>query len=221
MESLRTQATINPKKLLSVVSPKAGDPLTWEEVTADTVNSSMEIYTRSRAFFQTISWLTIATPEFFGLQDCLFVDLRIFQLLQLTVANARPPVSHFVTAWAFTMQLWSDEVRTNSKTLAALVRETGSWTQFWTSWSPSTAASSSTAIVHQERAALPAQTQLESEVSRLRRLTSQLQSERDRSFAGDKRKAEDQHWDSRPNKGGKGKGGKGKGKGKGNRGNWK
>ena len=119
-------------------------------------------------------------------------------------------MSHFVTAWAFTMQLWSDEVRTNAKSLSTLVRETGSWTQFWTSWSPSSGASSSTAIEH-PRADLPSQTQLESEVSRLRKLSSQLQSERDRAVAGRKRERENDHYDNnaRPAKGGKGRGGKG------------
>ena len=70
------------------------------------------------------------------LQDCLFIDLWVSQVLQITVDKQRFPAAFFVNARTTTMQYLSDEVRTNQKILGNPARETGCWTQFWSSWTP-------------------------------------------------------------------------------------
>ena len=120
---------------------KPGVPIVMEEIIADEVLSSIQCYERGRAFFSTLVWVCIADPTMFAFQDAIFMEDRLLELIQTSVEGRRPPASHFTAAWAKMLRFFSDEIRTSSRKLGVLVRETSSWTSFWTSWTP---ASSST-----------------------------------------------------------------------------
>ena len=83
----------------------------------------------------------------FSFQGAIFMDGRLLELIQTSVDGRRPPASHFVAAWARMMRFFSDEVRTSNRKFGAIVRETSSWTSFWTSWTPG---STTTTYHHQQ-----------------------------------------------------------------------
>ena len=133
IESLRLQSCIHgPGKQVAMLSQGF---LSTEEVVADQVANHMELYTRMRAWFNTIALVTVG-EDFFTYQDVVYIEDRLIGLLQFTRDGRRPPIIFFTTAWATTLQTWSDEIRTTSKTLATLVKENASWTPVWTSWVP-------------------------------------------------------------------------------------
>ena len=144
---------------------------------ADEVQNSMQIFCRIRAFFSTLAYISIHEPDWFPLQDLIFTEDKFFDLLQWTKDKRRPPLSHFITAWALTLRFMSDEVRTNGRKLGSLVRETSSWQSAWTCWSPpattTTVASASAGSSDRVR-------DLEKQLADKRREAQRLQSERDR-----------------------------------------
>ena len=97
---------------------------------------------RMKAFFNTVALVTVHIPDFFDYQDVAFIEDKILNLKQFTKENRRPPLVFWTTAWATTMQTWSDEIRTSGKTLSVLTKETATWTPPWLSWDPTPTGSS-------------------------------------------------------------------------------
>ena len=201
-ESLRLQSSIvvSTKKFATVVEGY----IATEEHIADQVQSILELYTRIRAFFGTMAFISIHDGAFFTLQDAIFIEDKLLNLLQFSKDGKRPPIVFFTTAWATLMQLWSDELRTSGKTLATLCHETASWTPMWTSWSPPTAGS------HEDWSQVPStgggsakERDLQAEFTKTRRWAAQMQSERDHVKNGNKHQDRPR---SRSRAGGKGRG---------------
>ena len=137
MENLRMQSALQATPKLAVPKIfKPGEPIVVEEVVADEVCSAMQIYERGRAFAHTLAYVCIGCSDMFSYQDVIFLDDKLLELVQWTRDGRRPPVSHLTAAWAQTMRFLSDELRTSRRKLSVLVRETASWTSYWTSWSP-------------------------------------------------------------------------------------
>ena len=211
METIRLQSSIEDRKKSRVLSQAPGEPMTTEEIEICEVSSLMDLYARAQAFFYTYALVCILNKDFFPYQDCVYMNCKIYSLLQTTIDGRHPPLSHFIMAWARTMQYFADEVRTNQSTLGALVRTTSSWTAFWSSWSPSSTGASSE--VQANTVSPSRMTELEKEVARLRTETARLQSQRDRALhaaglnkgGGAKRPWHDHH-DNHKGKKGKGKG---------------
>ena len=181
LESLRVQSAIThgPRNLGVSRELKPGEPLMIEEVIADEVQSSIQIFERSRAFFSTIAYVCVNEPEWFSQQDLIFIEDKLLELLQWTKDKRRPPLSHFIAAWAVTLRFFSDEIRTSGRNLGALVRETSSWQSNWTSWTPPPTSSGTPS------GASPAVTssrvqELEKMLAEKRREAASLQSERDK-----------------------------------------
>ena len=183
LENLRVQSAINlgPRNLGVSRDLRPGEPIVVEEFVADEVFTSMQIFERSRAFFSTVAYVCVNDPSFFGLQDLIYMEDKILELLQFTKDKRRPPVQHFVAAWALTLRFFSDEIRTSGRALSTLIRETASWQSNWTSWSPPSSPPSSS----HGPAANPSQREKELErmLTNARREAAGLQSERDRLAA--------------------------------------
>ena len=107
METSKTKAFAN--------ASKPGEPKTTEDFDADEIGTSMEAYSRARAFFATLPVVMILDQTFFSVQDALFIDNNIFFLVQMTVYRPRPPRSFFAAAWASMLQRSADEIRSNQK----------------------------------------------------------------------------------------------------------
>ena len=180
IEGLRLQSSIQgPGKQVATISQGF---LATEEIVADQVANHMELYTRMRAWFNTIALVTVG-EEFFTYQDVIYIEDRLLALLQFTRDGRRPPIIFFTTAWATTQQTWSDEIRTTGKTLATLVKETASWAPVWTSWVPPAGGSSDFGQVPSIGNGSGKERELQNELDKARRWASEMQSQRDKARA--------------------------------------
>ena len=226
MESLRVQSALIHRPRSMVVSSRPGEPMTTEEIVADEVQNSMELFCRARAFFSTCALVTVHEPTYFPLQDLVYMEDKLFDLLQYVHKSGdrtrRPPLAHFIGAWAMTLRIFSDEIRTNARTLSSLVHDTSAWQSAWTSWSPP---AGDVGQQHSSGSAPGRERELEREIDRLKKLAASVQSQRDRdnnarNYACRGNDDREKEWrDSRkrdrspgkgdPKGGKKGKGGKG------------
>ena len=60
--------------------------------------------------------------------------------MNATHGAARPPVSHYVQAWANTVTRLADIVKTNGCTLAEAIMRSAEWEHFWTFFTPGSSA---------------------------------------------------------------------------------
>ena len=222
-ESLRLQSsTTMPGRKYAAWNDQG--QLTQEEHIADHVSSVLELFTRVRAFFNTLALASIHEPDWFSMQDAVFIEDKLLNMLQMTKEGRRPPVVFFTTAWASFLQHLSDELRTTGRPLSALIRETASWTPVWSSWSPHGSSSGPQA----DYSRLPAlgggpakERELQAELDKTRKWASDMQSQRDRlanelKNKGGRDRSRDRgggggNANYRPDNGKGGKGGKGKG----------
>ena len=120
-----------------------------------------------------------------ALQDCFSVDLRIDQLLQITVDEQHVPTG-FISEHVGTCNavLFKRRPYSPKEISGSLVRETDCWTQFWSSWTHS--ARNLVSSFAQSRSAHRIETLNRRRISTKKlhtrgRLTSKLQSEGDRA----------------------------------------
>jgi len=141
----------------------------------DSVTGSFEVYTRGRALFSTVAYMSIHKHEWFSFDDAEFVSDKLLTFVNQEYQGKRPPLSFYVHAWASTMQRFSEAVRVNKANLGTIVRATSSWEHLWTMWQPGTSGQTSEAAVGQ-----PDDYRLADEVARLKKLAAHLQSDRDK-----------------------------------------
>ena len=138
MESLRLQSALSSsQKIMIPCEIRPGVPIVPEVISAEAVQSVMQTYERTHAFFGTLAWVAVNKGDWFTYQDFHFIDDRMLEMLQWTKDGRRPPLNHYVVAWAQMQRFFSDSIRTSDQSLGPLVRETSSWSHFWTSWTPS------------------------------------------------------------------------------------
>ena len=170
---------------------------------ADNVHAQVEVFTRARAWFLTIAYITIGRNGFLTLQTAIFASEKIMSLCLRTRKGVAPPIHFLVTAWAATISHFSEQVRIqNPTTLDALVHNTGAWEHFWDN-PPVESSGSENHSVPDTKVDLPPDVVLE--MTRLKHEARQLQSANDRLRTDNERISGE--W--------RGKGAKGKGKDKG------
>jgi hypothetical protein len=130
MENLRllcqkSKATV---PLLNVVT------LTTTKVEADSIYGPMEVYARARAWFLTMAYISVRRASWFDLQTATFASEKVFDLVQRTSGLSSPPISHFLIAWAGTVNHFAEQVRVTGGTLKETVLNTGMWEHKW-NWS--------------------------------------------------------------------------------------
>ena len=177
LEQLRTLSTLDRKSHLALVV-KPGEAAQGTEVIVDSVTGSFEIFLRGRALFTTVAYLSVQKPEWFSYDDAEYISDKLLTFINQEFSGCRPPLSFYIKAWASTMQRFSETVRTSKWALKDIVRMTSSWEHLWTMWqptNPSPGGSNSSGSV-----AAPDDKQVNDEIARSRKLTSSLQSERDK-----------------------------------------
>ena len=95
------------------------------------VHGQVEVFTRARAWFMTIAYVSIRRTGFLSLQAAIFASEKIMSLCLRTTDGVAPPIHFLVTAWAATISFFSEQVRVQNVTLESLVRSTGAWEHFW------------------------------------------------------------------------------------------
>lgn len=100
----------------------------------DMIQNSMEVYMRARAWFMTLAFVSVRNRAWFDVQTAVFASDKIMELVQMTSAGQSPPLSHFICAWAATVNYFSEQVRVTGQPLLTFVKNTGAWEHRW-SWS--------------------------------------------------------------------------------------
>ena len=140
-EVLRTRSCINKSvgHQLSIVPGKAAETV---EVIAECIDKAFEIWTRIRAFFMTLSHVSILDIKWFPLQSAMAASEHVLSFITSTYEGRTPPVKFLVQAWASTVHYFSEQVRITSLTAHDVISNIGAWEHKW-KWSGSQAASSS------------------------------------------------------------------------------
>ena len=91
----------------------------------DTIHGPTEVFMRARAWFFTISYVSIRRKSFLPLQAAIFGSEKIMALC--LKSNNQPPTSHLAEAWAATVSYFGEQVRVSGKDLEQYVMNTGAW----------------------------------------------------------------------------------------------
>ena len=108
-----------------------GQAVTASSIDIDVVVVPLEVFMRARAWFMTMAYICIRTPAFMDFQTAIFVSDKILGFVQQTVDRHLLPVDHFTTAWAATVQYFSEQVRVSEVPLKALILNTAGWEHRW------------------------------------------------------------------------------------------
>jgi hypothetical protein len=124
---------------MSVVAGKA--PVA-ENVIVDPVDVAFELFKRIRAFFMSLAFVSILTPDWFPLQSAILASEQIFEYVTATYNGRTPPIGFFVEAWAHTSHYFSEALRMGQKkrTAAEVIGNLGAWENKW-KWTPQAAVS--------------------------------------------------------------------------------
>jgi len=98
----------------------------------DVLPNSMEVFTRARAWFVTLAFVSIRNPKWFDLQTALFAAEKVLELVQCTSGGVAPPLAHFIGARAATVNYFSEQARITGESVIVFVKNTGSWEHRWT-----------------------------------------------------------------------------------------
>ena len=177
IEALRCAGTVGKSNLQELT--KAGDSSArFKEVVADDVQGHYEMYKRIRAFFNSLCWLCISFPAWFGYQDVVFICDKMLDLLNYTHNGRRPPMAHFTQAWFQTVCVLADIVQQTRCNLGDAFRQTGNWLHLWTFYSSSSATGDGTG----KGSVLPdAPSDIQKALNKQMLMNRQLQSQNDRT----------------------------------------
>ena len=129
--------------LLSSISKKVGSALQADpnsknvvvsNVAVDETTTHHVLWCKIRALFRSIALLCINNPSFFCLQTAEDMEDRLLDYMGRKYGHSRPPVSFFNKAYLETMQFFQEEVRTEKRTLRAVVESHQEWSHIWKSW---------------------------------------------------------------------------------------
>ena len=126
-EKIRTRSNINPTNghRLTIVAGRA--PVA-EEVIVDAVDVAFELFKRIRAFFMSLSHVSVLTPNWFPLQAAIMASEQIFTYVTATYGGRTPPISFLVEAWAHTSHYFSEALRMQqTRTAAEVIGNLGAW----------------------------------------------------------------------------------------------
>lgn len=86
----------------------------------------------------TLAYVSIRNVKWFDLQTAIFASDKIMELAQVTSGGIPPTLSHFIGAWAATVNYFAEQVRVTGQPLSTFVMNTGAWEHRWSWTAPST-----------------------------------------------------------------------------------
>jgi hypothetical protein len=138
-EQIRTRSNIHPHNGLRM-SVVAGKTPVAENVIVDPVDVAFELFKRIRAFFFSLAYVSVLTPDWFPLQSAIIASEQIFEYVTATYNGRTPPIGFLVEAWAHTSHYFSEALRMGQKkrTAAEIIGNLGAWENKW-KWTPQAA----------------------------------------------------------------------------------
>lgn len=130
-ERLRPRSCISqPKGNMMAVIP--GRALVAQAVTVDEVTRSFELYQRIRAYFMTLSQVSVERPEWFPLQTAMIASDQVLTAISNTYRGRIPPVEFLLEAWANTIHYFAEAMRIQKKRTAAdIIGALNTWDHWW------------------------------------------------------------------------------------------
>ena len=119
---------------LAIVPGKAVET---QAVMLDHVGRAAELYTRCRAWFMTMAYVSIRRREWMDFQTAIFGSEKILTFVNQTFRGQYAPASFYASAWASTIHHLAECVRLSNMSLKEAVKNTGAWEHRWTNWTPS------------------------------------------------------------------------------------
>ena len=133
-EKLRTKSCVN-MTVGTQLALVPGRPVVTEAVIADHVEGSFELYLRARAFFHTLSLVSILTPDWFPMQSAMSASEFILSAVSASYNGRAPPIEFLVQAWAESIHYFSERIRMTKRTAAEVIDNIAGWENRWR-WSP-------------------------------------------------------------------------------------
>jgi uncharacterized membrane protein YgcG len=130
-ERLRPRSCISqPKGNMMAVIP--GRALVAQAVTVDEVTRSFELYQRIRAYFMTLSQVSVERPEWFPLQTAMIASDQVLTAISNTYRGNLPPVEFLLEAWANTIHFFAETMRIQKKRTASdIIGALNTWDHWW------------------------------------------------------------------------------------------
>ena len=136
-EEMRTRACLN-KKVGHSMALVNGKTLETVEIIADAVDRAFELFSRIRAFFITLAYVSISTPTWFPLQAAMQVIDKVFQFIHASYNGRMPPVDFLVNAWAHSCHQFCERIRIEKCTAEVAITNYSAWEGKW-AWTPAMA----------------------------------------------------------------------------------
>ena len=109
-ERLRPRSCITqPNRNMMAIVP--GRAVVAQPVVIDEVTRSFELYQRVRAYFMTLSQISIEKPDWFPLQIAMIASDQVLTSISNTYRGQVPPVQFLLEAWANTIHYFSETMR--------------------------------------------------------------------------------------------------------------
>ena len=131
-ENIKVHSATADKDSIQELRRTAEGEARFKEVLLDEIKGHFDLYRRVRAYLWSTAYLCIEFRSWFSFQDALYVSERVLFHINATHQERRPPVAHFVQAWASTLSKWSDSIRTTNVTLNEATKQSAQWEHFWT-----------------------------------------------------------------------------------------
>ena len=110
VERLRPRSCIaQPKGSMLTIVP--GNAVVAQPVLFDEVTRAFELYQRIRAYFMTLSQVSVENPDWFPLQTAMVASDLILAAISNTYRGHAPPVRFFLEAWANTIHFFSETMK--------------------------------------------------------------------------------------------------------------
>ena len=135
LEGLRQQGCTN-KGLGQTITSYSERGRETRDVISEYVSRPSEVFLRLRALFCTVSYVSIRKGPWFTFQDAIFMSDKIYKFTTQSYGGMYAPTTFYVTAWASTINVFSEKIRIQNLSLAECVNNTGIWEHFWNSYSP-------------------------------------------------------------------------------------
>ena len=145
----------------------------------DEITDKYCLWMRIRAWFFSISWLTVTEKTFLSPAKAEAYSETLLELLHQRFDGTPAPLSHYITAYLQSARIWVEAVR-DGKSLENALSEEATWRHLWSTYArttPSTPEKTPRSSAGNSGADIPES--VTKEMSILRQQNKQFQSERD------------------------------------------
>ena len=121
-----------------------GNSLTATDIVApEDFGDCVALYRTLRAYFNTLSYISIATPEWFPWHVGEDLADQLLEWMNTKYSNRRLPLSFFMQAFTTMFDSFINDIKTKGVSLATLVEKEEFYRLFWTNYVPALAIVSS------------------------------------------------------------------------------